>query len=417
MISNKLRKIKISPEHVFMTSVMIVNVGNYLYNFLLARILGPELFADAAIIITFLLILSFVAMAFQLTTAKFAVVFRVKTYKRFVSSMYKTALVLGIPLGILIAVFSSQLQLIFQTTSASIFMIFGIGVPVYFIMSINRGGFQGKKEFKSLSITYQTEMLSKLLVTFALLLFFGIEDITIIAVGILVSLFFGLFPFNLKLFSLQINTRIREVYKKQIKTFFIITAFYEFTQIIINNSDVLLVKHYFDSYDAGLYASLALIGRMVYFMTWMYVMLLLPKVIHLKKEGKETSGILFTYISYIFLVLVVLVAGCVLFPEVFIRVLFGEQYLGIASLLWKYALATAIFSIANIFSYYYLSLDKYIPVIISCLFALLQIVLIVWFHNSLEQVLDVQIFTMIVLLLIQIMFYITTAAAKKRRIR
>lgn len=396
---------------------MIVNVGNYLYNFLLARILGPELFADAALLITFLLMLSFLAMAFQLTTAKFAIGFRVKTYRRFVSSMYKTALILGIPLGILIVVFSSQFQQIFQTTSSSMFMIFGIGVPVYFILSINRGSFQGKREFKSLSITYQTEMFSKLLVTFALLLCFGIEEITVIAIGIVVSLIFGLFPFNLKLFSLQKNTRIREVYKNQIKTFFILTAFYELTQIIINNSDVLLVKHYFDSHDAGLYASLALIGRMVYFITWMYVMLLLPKVILLKKEGKETSGILFKYIAYVFVVLVVLVAGCVLFPKVFIHVLFGEQYLDVASLLWKYALATSIFSIANIFSYYYLSLDKYIPVIISSLFALLQVVLIVWFHNSLEQVIDVQVFSMIVLLLIQLMFYVTTAAAKKRRIR
>lgn len=400
-----------------MISAMIVNVGNYLYNFLLARILGPELFADAAVLITFLLILSFLAMAFQLTTAKFAIGFRVKTFRRFVASMYKAAIVLGIPLGVLLVVFASQLQAIFQTASSSMFMIFGAGVPIYFILSANRGVFQGKKEFKSLSITYQTEMLSKLLITFTLLLFFGIDALVVIAFGIIISLIFGLFPFNLKLFSLQKNVRIREVYKKQIKTFFLLTAFYELTQIIINNSDMLLVKHYFDSYDSGLYASLSLIGRMVYFITWMYVMLLLPKVIHLKKEGKETSGVLFKYIAYIFVVLVALVSGCVLFPEVFIHALFGEQYLGIASLLWKYALATAIFSIANIFSYYYLSLDKYIPVIISSLFAILQVALIVCFHNSLEQVIDVQIFTMIVLLLIQLMFYVTTTAAKKRRIR
>ena len=63
---------------------------------------------------------------------------------------------------------------------------------------------------------------------------------------------------------------------------------------IINNSDILLVKHYFDPYNAGLYASLALIGRVVYFTAWMFVMLLLPKVIELKKEGKKTG----IYTSY-----------------------------------------------------------------------------------------------------------------------
>ena len=104
---NKLPKLKLSSEHLFMISVLIVNLGNYLYNFLLARILGPELFADAAILITFLLILSFIAMTFQLVTAKFSIVFRVKTFRRFVSSMYKNALFAGVPLGLLIIVFSS----------------------------------------------------------------------------------------------------------------------------------------------------------------------------------------------------------------------------------------------------------------------------------------------------------------------
>ena len=417
MSSNKLSKLNLSPEQVFMISVLIVNGGNYLYNFLLARILGPELFADAAILITFLLILSFIAMTFQLVTAKFAIVFRVKTFRRFVSSMYKNALFIGVPLGLLIAVFSSQLQQVFRTTSDSMFIVFGAGVPFYFILSINRGVFQGRKEFKSLSITYQTEMLSKLLVTFTLLIFLGIDALVVIAIGIVASLVFGLFPFNLKLFSLQKNTRIREAYKKQIKTFFLLTAFYELTQIIVNNSDVLLVKHYFESYDAGLYASLALIGRLVYFTAWMYVMLLIPKVIHLKKEGRETSGVLFKYVGYVFVVLVILVASCALFPEILIHLFFGEQYLDIASLLWKYALATSIFALSNIFAYYYLSLDKYVPVIISSLFAVLQVALIVWFHSSLEQVLHIQIFTMIVLLLIQLMFYVTTAAPKQRRIR
>ena len=49
----------VKPEQIFMLSVLVVNGGNYLYNLLLGRILGPEKFADAAILVTFLLVLSF----------------------------------------------------------------------------------------------------------------------------------------------------------------------------------------------------------------------------------------------------------------------------------------------------------------------------------------------------------------------
>jgi len=57
---------RLAPEQLFMLSGFLVNGGNYLYNLLLGRFLGPSAFSDAAILITFLLVLSFVAMTFQL---------------------------------------------------------------------------------------------------------------------------------------------------------------------------------------------------------------------------------------------------------------------------------------------------------------------------------------------------------------
>lgn len=59
-----LKSKKITPEQLFMLSVLAVNGGNYLYNLILGRVLGPAQFADAAVLITFLLVLSFAAMTF-----------------------------------------------------------------------------------------------------------------------------------------------------------------------------------------------------------------------------------------------------------------------------------------------------------------------------------------------------------------
>ena len=54
MTTIKLLLRKISPEQLFMISVLVVNGGNYIYNLLLGRILGPEAFAEAALLITLL---------------------------------------------------------------------------------------------------------------------------------------------------------------------------------------------------------------------------------------------------------------------------------------------------------------------------------------------------------------------------
>ncbi|WP_010135068.1 oligosaccharide flippase family protein [Ochrovirga pacifica] len=403
MLSTKSKIL--SQENLFMLSALVVNGGNYLYNLLLGRILGPAQFSDAAILITMLLILSFVAMTFQLVVAKFSVTIPTDYFDVFVSKVYKNAAIVGIFCGAMVVVFAPQLQELFHTTTANMFTIFGIGIPLYFFMSVNRGMYQGKKEFKLLSITYQTEMLSRLGITLLLVFLFPNRSSEVIALGVLISLFVGLFPFkfNQNYFKFKANFPVEEF--KNIRHFFAITAFYELSQIIINNSDILLVKHYFEPHAAGLYASLALIGRIVYFIAWMFVMLLLPTVVQLKKEGKKTAKVLAKYVVYISVIAFLIIIVCKLYPVLIVQLLFGNAYVSIAPLMWKYAFATGVFAVANIFAYYFLSLDRYLPVVVSAVFGGLQVLLIFLYHNTLEQVVHMQMIAMFSLLLIQLLFF------------
>lgn len=397
---------KLGPEQLFMVTILLVNGGNYLYNLLLGRMLGPVAFSDAAILITLLLILSFVGMTFQIVTAKYAVLFEGNSLLAFIKLITKYATVLGILFGISIVIFHQELQVVFHTKTASMFYIFGIGIPLYFMMSVNRGLYQGQNVLNKLATTYQTEMASRLLLTIAaLLLFPDVPSSIIVALGILFSFVFGVFPFQKIIFKGVKAVNVAEIDTRSITTFFALTAFYELTQIIINNSDIILVKHFFDSKDAGLYASLALIGRVVYFVAWMFVMLLLPKVIQMKKDNQDTLPILLKYVGYIAVLSSLIVGFTALFPEFVVSVMFGKEYVSISFLLWKYALATSLFAVANIFAYYYLSLNQYFPVVVSAVLGSTQIGLIIAYHNSLEQVVHMQIIAMVILLFFQLCYF------------
>ncbi|MBT8299366.1 MAG: sugar isomerase [Maribacter sp.] len=397
---------KVSPEQLFMGSVLLVNGGNYVYNLILGRLLGPESFADAALLVTLLLVLSFLGMTFQLATAKFAVIFSGSEWINFRNLIYRYAIIFGMITGALVILFSKEIQLFFNTQTPYMFVIFGFGIPLYFLMSVNRGSYQGNVEFKNLSITYQTEMWSRLIITLALLMFIPMEAPIIVALGIALSFLFGLVPSNFKGLSFSKPIILQAQSSKRVSQFIILTACYEFTQIIINNSDVLLVKHYFDEMDAGLYASLALIGRVVYFVAWMFVMLLLPTVVQKQKDGEPTAPILFKYVGYVGILSISIIAVCYLFPELIITLMFGNAYVSMAGLLWQYALATSLFAISNIFAYYFLSLDHYIPVILSGMLGLSQIFLIVLFHDELISVVHMQIIAMAILLVVQLLYFI-----------
>lgn len=398
-------KKRVSPQQLFMLSALLVNGGNYIYNLLLGRILGPEAFADAALLVTLLLVLSFLGMTFQLVTAKFVAALPLDKWESFRNRIGVLALVIGCVLGGVVFFAAPFLQNILQTENALMFQIFGIGVPLYFVMSVNRGQYQGEESFAKLSISYQSEMWGRLLIT--LLAFLIVRDHfgVLVSFGILGSLALGLFPF--KKLRLNIDRTTEDLEWSKVRTFMLITACYELTQIIINNSDIILVKHFFQAQEAGLYASLALIGRVVYFVAWMFVMLLLPTVVRLKKEGKPTGHILFKYVGYIGLLSSVIVVVCAMFPELIITLLFGDAYLSMASLLWQYALATSLFAVANIFTYYFLSLDKYRPIWFSAILGVSQIVLIGFFHSSLALVVQLQILVMLVLLAVQILYFLS----------
>lgn len=398
-------KARITPEQFFMISVFIVNGGNYLYNLILGRLLGPKAFSDAAILITLLLVLSFVAMTFQLAVAKFTVIFESAVLHRFIKTCHRYAVSFGFILGTGIVVFAKELQSVFQTESYMMFVIFGIAVPVYFIMSVRRGELQGEKDFTNLSITYQLEMFSRLAITFLVLMAFGITSSVAVSIGIGISFVAGIFPLKKKENKKYPNIQLSTKDKKAVISFFILTACYELTQIICNNSDILLVKHYFSAEEAGLYASLALIGRVVYFVTWMFVMLLLPTVVDKKKKGEDTKPVLLKYTGYIILLASIIVGCTFLFPEFSVNLLFGEAYVSIAPLLGWYALATSFFAISNIFAYYFLSLDHYKPIGIAAIMGIMQIVLIALFHENLFQVVFMQILAMGILLILQVSYF------------
>ena len=397
-------RINLKASQVFMLSALVVNIGNYLYNLALGRLLGPGAFANAAILITFLLILSFMAMTLQLSVAKFTGSFDTEKKDAFLKYSRKWSLIIGGIVGSLIFFSSHELQSWFNTDSANMFRIFGLGVPIYFLMSVNRGFFQGEQEFIKLSITYQGEMLSRLFLTLVFILFLPFESSELVSLGILISLVPGMLPFK------RIKTKVLPMLEKaeisHLKKFILVTAFYELTQILINNGDILLVKHFFDSHAAGLYSSMALIGRAVYFVAWMFVMLLLPEVVKRHKEGLDTKNIFFKYLGMISALVTAVVITTTLFPNLIIQVLFGSAYSEVAGMLWKYALASALFALANVFVYYFLSLDRYLPVAVSGVFGVLQLAVIFFQHNSLEMVVEAQIYVMLALLILQLGYFL-----------
>ena len=402
---------KITEEQWFMISAMIVNLGNYLYNLIVGRMLGPSGFADASLLVTMLLVLSFLAMTFQLTAAKFSAEMDGEESQLLVSLMSRYGLVVGAVISLCMVLFSNQLQLFFQSQSAWMYIIFALCVPLYFLMSVGRGHVQGIRNFRQLSISYQVEMLIRLCGTVALLRLLDVDPAISISLGILASVALGYLPIrNKRVMPISSAGRIT----KTLLVFATYTLVYELSQVLINNTDILLVKHYFAAEEAGLYAALAMIGRVVFFIAWMFAMILLPHVVAAEKAGKDSRSLLWKYVGYTAILGAIITGVSYILPELIVHILFGTAYVEIASLLWLYALATSLFAVANMFAYYFLSRSVYGPIYLTFIVGLLQIFGLVAFHDTLLQVVLLQLVLMGILLIAQVGHYVHFSRIESR---
>ncbi len=393
----------ITPAFIFMVSTMLVNAGNYGYNLVLGRVLSPAQFSEAGLIITLFLATSFLAMTFQIVATKYTIDLSCDLEETFRTWIAKLSLIVGGVLALLLLLFYSTISEFFNLSDSKSLIVLALMLPLFFLMSVKRGFLQGKEHFLSLSTSYQVEMWGRLMITLILYYFFSFSIDFLISIAVMESVVLGYMVIKE---PVKIKWNVLFPEWKRVIQFTLLTAGYEGAQILINYADILLVKHYFDPTSAGLYTSMALIGRMIYFMTWMVVMILIPRVLKLRNEGGDYRGALVRYFMLIASFSGVLNFFAFLFAEEIVETLFGSSYLPVASLLWQYGLATMLFSLANLLIYYFLSLDHKFPVFVAMIFGLFQVLMLTTFNDSLGQIILVQIVNMGAFLAFAIGYYL-----------
>lgn len=381
---------------LLLVSTTVVNAGNYAYNLILGRWLGPEAFADASLIVTLFLVITFVTVALQTTTAKFAAVYsaagRPEASAGLQRWLARGAWLGGLGALLVFAAGAPLWQAFFHTGSAWPFVIFALGVPFYFALGVERGMLQGQTRFGVLSLSYQAEMWARLLLGVGLVamgwsVLGAVGGLTLsLAVAWLVSRGSVGTPAQGRPLAADERATIVRFAGPVVAALV--------GQILINNSDVLIVKHFFSAGEAGLYAALALIGRIVFFATWSVVTVLFPIVAQRHQRGEAHRHLLYAGLGIVLAISAPIVVGTLLFPEAIVGLLFGAQYLAVAPQLGGYALATTLYALANVVISYRLSLDDGAGSLLALAAGLAQVLALWLLHRDLGQVVLVQVAVM-----------------------
>jgi O-antigen/teichoic acid export membrane protein len=385
----------LSGSLIMLISMMLVNIFNFAYNIVMARWLGPAEFGHINAAVTLLLLASCVSLAFQLVCAKFvarnqsnggkAAVLHTLLGKAWLAS-----------LGMAAALFLAQgpLARFLNLPHPWTIAFLTIGIAVYAPLGVKRGGMQGVCAFSRLGGNFVIEALIRFVIGAGLVLAgYGVLGaVGAISAGVIAAFMIPRIPPQLRVHAAMAEPPSFAEALQAI-VFFV-------GQVIINNIDILLVKHFFPSDPAGVYAAISQIGRLLYFASWFGVInAMFPVTAAASGEQRKAYGIGLPLLLVLGLSLV-FIAFAGMFPHLIMQVIFGARFVETGWLLGLYAAATALYSLSVVFIAYEMSRRIANTGWLQLMFGGALVLGISFFHNTLREVIIVRLVLMAFLLLL-----------------
>lgn len=371
---------------IMLIGSVFVSLANFGYNIGVARLLGPSDFSHAAAAVTILMLVSALTLAFQLVCTKLVaqaetVEMKAAVYQR----AARQAWGVGIGLGTLILLSSKLLNSYLHFEDPRLITILAAGLAVYVPLGVKRGGLQGMCRFKALSWNMAVEAIIKFVGAIVLVeMGFGVLGaVAAVSASVIIAQFLPDGAHELR--GPAVATRGAPIGEAmQAIVFFV-------GQVIISNIDILMVKHFFPSDLAGLYAAIALVGRLLYFASWSIVSAMFP--VSAESQGRSDSLLALPLIMVV-AISVIFVLILAAFPSVVFQALFGANFHthveGLKWLLSMNAAATGIYAISVVLITYEMSRrianTGWLQLVVSGL----MVVGITWFHSTLLEVIVVQ---------------------------
>lgn len=372
----------------------LANFGNYLYHLLMGRMLGPTDYGVLASLISLTYLFSIPVGTLNLVVVKYVSELRGKKEFAKITYIYswlnKKLIIFGFA-GFLLLIIVSPLIvsfLHFESILPLLLMIISSLMAIY--LSINTAILQGFLRFGWMSVLRIIQVILKV-GTAVLLVLIGwrvLGAVSSILIDALVGSFLTYFLVRRLLNKRETKEKVdsREICKYAIPVFFSNLAFTS-----LYTSDIILAKHFLSAQDAGFYAALAVLGKIIFFASGPIVMVMFPMVSERYANGKKFSGLFNLSFALVFFISFGVGLIYFLFPELMVNALYGKEYLPAAPYLVFFAVFLGFYSFSYLFINFFLSIRKTKIVILPSLIAFLQIVLIWFLHTTLIQIIGVSI--------------------------
>ncbi len=376
-------------------ATMLANTLNYAFNFALSRRLGVEGFATLSSLVSAIMILSIPASILCLIVVKYAATFHAAADGARVRRL--SQLLLNWTGVCALAIFAGGM--LFRGDIASFLRIGNdesipltlAVIALTFVTPSVRGILQGEQDFQRFSVSVILEALLKVgLGVGYVYAHFGVAGAMMgWLIGASIALAYTVWAV-LRKHGTAADAKVRlglDLRRLTQTTFGIGVATGLLT--CISFMDVLLVKHYFDARQAGLYAAVNLTGKIVLFLVGFVPAIVLPKAVAKVAKRESPVLLLLQAAAVTFLLSGATLIAFGLMPGEVMRVIAGRAFVAAAPYVFQYDVAMGMLAVITLVVSYKIGIHRF-----DFLYALggaliLEVAGIALFHRSLWDIIHV----------------------------
>ncbi|MCK4325183.1 oligosaccharide flippase family protein [bacterium] len=375
---------------ILLIASLATGLLNFLFHIYMPRALDTADYGILASLLALYMIIAIPAGTISMATAKYVSGFKAENKYREMASLFFRSLKKLFPYsGLTIFIFiliSPYLSSFLKMPSRAPIIVLGFALSLSLIAPVFSGALQGLQRFSQYGVyTFLAAglklLLGILLVSLGLRVNGALGGVFLAGI---ISLFVAasfLKPIFLWRKEVDYEVSSSEVYRYLRP---VALALFCFT--LLTYVDIVMVKRFFTPLNAGYYATASVVGKVFFLIPASLARAVFPKVSEKHTLKRDPYAILGKGLALSFLVCALGILICFFLPRPVVLI-FGEKYLPIIPLIRVFGAAITPFSLTFILLNFSLARERtnFIPLLASG--ALLEIILLSLFHNTLLQVL------------------------------
>ncbi len=399
----------ISGSSIILLGSFLANLVNFLFNQQMVSRLPLDQYGVLALLLAFINLPGFAFSFLNLIIVSYTGGMFVKQELGKVKGFFVTIYSFALPVIFLLFILSTlslpALKSFFHITSTPLLILALLIIVVSSLSVINQAFLQARLSFFYLtSINFMSAVMKFCFTLGAFLLGWGLEGV---AYGILFAFLIAYLLTFIPMSFLRTHPKeLHEIHPANLLSYSWQSAVSLVALTAFISTDLFLVKHFFSANQAGLYAGLTFLGRVIFFFSGPIASAMFPIIVQKQEKGERYINTYWLALMLVTGFSIAIASFYAIYPQFIISLFLRRSaYLAITSLVGYYALVMVVYTMLSTTVNLYLSIKRTSVWMVLLLGAILQAILLYSFHRSFFQIITINLLVeaiVLIFLLIQL---------------